>query len=126
MRIETVVFGDHHTYTGAGIEHIIRIARGLNASGLVTTEKDAVKLSTLMRGRLETVGPLIIVALETSFFVQGASKEPVGKPARPEVLEELARVSRGQVIASQDVSKILSQLRDLPEPPAIERRLQAL
>lgn len=62
--------------------------------------------------------------LDASFFVQGASKEPVGRPARPEVLEEIARVSRGKVLASQDVSKILSQLRDLPEPPPIERRLQ--
>jgi hypothetical protein len=62
--------------------------------------------------------------LDASFFVQGATKEPVGRPARPEVLDEIARVSRGQVIASQDISKILSELRDLPEPPAIERRLQ--
>jgi hypothetical protein len=62
--------------------------------------------------------------LEASFFVQGAAKEPVGRPARPEVLEEIARVTRGKVIAAQDVSKILSQLRDLPEPPPIERRLQ--
>lgn len=63
-------------------------------------------------------------SLDTSFFVQGAAKEPVDRPARPEVLEEIARVTRGQVIASQDVAKILSQLRDLPEPPPIERRLQ--
>ena len=55
--------------------------------------------------------------LDASFFVQGAAKEPVGRPARPEVLEEIARVTRGKVIAAQDVSKILSQLRDLPEPP---------
>src|SRR3954454_17657784 len=40
--------------------------------------------------------------LDASFFVQGAAKEPVGGPARPEVLEEIARVSRGQMIASQD------------------------
>jgi hypothetical protein len=63
-------------------------------------------------------------SLDTSFFVQGAAKEPIGRPARPEVLEEIARVTRGQIIASQDVSKILNQLRDLPEPPPIERRLQ--
>ncbi len=37
--------------------------------------------------------------LEASFFVQGAAKEPVGRPARPEVLEEIARVTRGKVIA---------------------------
>jgi hypothetical protein len=62
--------------------------------------------------------------LDASFFVQGAAKEPVGRPARPEVLEEISRVTRGKVIAAQDASKILSQLRDLPEPPPIERRLQ--
>jgi hypothetical protein len=62
--------------------------------------------------------------LEASFFVQGAAKEPVGKPARPEVLEEIARVSRGHVLAPHDVSSILSQLRELPEPPPIERRSQ--
>ena len=37
--------------------------------------------------------------LDASFFVQGAAKEPVGRPARPEVLDEIARVTRGQVIA---------------------------
>lgn len=62
--------------------------------------------------------------LDATFFVQGAAKEPIGRPARPEVLEEIARVSRGRMMAAQDVSKILSQLRDLPEPPPIERRLQ--
>ena len=31
--------------------------------------------------------------LEASFFVQGAAAEQVGRPARPEVMEELARVT---------------------------------
>ena len=34
--------------------------------------------------------------LEASFFVQGAAAEQVGRPARPEVMEELARVTRRQ------------------------------
>ena len=34
--------------------------------------------------------------LEASFFVQGVAAEQLGKPARPEVLEELARVTRRQ------------------------------
>ena len=62
--------------------------------------------------------------LDTSFFVQGAAKEPVGRPARPEVLEEIARVTRGKVIAQQKVSDILGYLRNLPEPAPVERRLQ--
>ena len=36
--------------------------------------------------------------LEASFFVQGAAAEQVGRPARPEVMEELARVTGGKVI----------------------------
>jgi hypothetical protein len=62
--------------------------------------------------------------LDASFFVQGAAMEPVGRPARPEVLEEIARVSRGKVITQQDTPDILGYLRSLPEPPPIERRLQ--
>ena len=34
--------------------------------------------------------------LETTFFVQGDVNEPVGKPARPEVLEEISRITRGK------------------------------
>ena len=43
------------------------VAESLNASGFVTTEKDAVKLSAVMRVRLEQLGPLMVVALEAEF-----------------------------------------------------------
>ena len=33
--------------------------------------------------------------LDASFFVQGVATERLGKPARPEVLEEIARITRG-------------------------------
>jgi uncharacterized membrane protein len=62
--------------------------------------------------------------LEASFFVQGAAKEPVGRPARPEVLEEIAQVTRGKVIAPQNIEEIVSQLRNLPEPAPTVRRVQ--
>jgi hypothetical protein len=62
--------------------------------------------------------------LETSMFVQGAAAEPVGKPARPEVLEEIAKVSRGQVIANQNVTDIVRWLAQLPDPAPSVRRLQ--
>lgn len=61
--------------------------------------------------------------LDTSFFVQGTSVEPVGKPARPEVLEELARVSGGSVVALDDPEVILQSLAALPEPPPSVRRI---
>jgi tetraacyldisaccharide 4'-kinase len=66
--IETIAFGDHHAYTAVGIEHIIKVAKSLNASGFVTTEKDDVKLTAPMRARLATVGPLAVVVLEVEFI----------------------------------------------------------
>lgn len=63
-------------------------------------------------------------SLDASFFVQGAAKEPVGRPARPEVLEEIARVTRGQLIDAEHVDEVVTHLRHLPEPPPTVRRLQ--
>jgi tetraacyldisaccharide 4'-kinase len=65
--VETVAFQDHHRYNAADIERVIEVAKGLHATGFVTTEKDAVKLSAAMRARLEQVGPLMVVALEAEF-----------------------------------------------------------
>jgi hypothetical protein len=62
--------------------------------------------------------------LETSFFVQGVAAERVGKPARPEVLEEIARVTRGKVLDPTKRAEIVQLLADLPEPPPSIRRLQ--
>ena len=65
--VETVAFSDHHRYAMADMERVIAVAKNLNGSGFVTTEKDAVKLTVAMRGRLEEVGPLMVVALEAEF-----------------------------------------------------------
>jgi tetraacyldisaccharide 4'-kinase len=66
--VEMIVFGDHQGYTAEAIEYIIKIARTLRGSGFVTTEKDAVKLSSAMRERLATVGPLVVITLEAEFL----------------------------------------------------------
>jgi len=65
--VETVAFGDHHRYSMADVERVIEVAKGLNGSGFVTTEKDAVKLTAAVRERLEQVGPLMVVTLEAAF-----------------------------------------------------------
>jgi hypothetical protein len=62
--------------------------------------------------------------LEASFFVQGMAEERVGRAARPEVLEEIARVTRGQVIAVNRLEQVLDSLAAIPEPPASVRRVQ--
>ena len=61
--------------------------------------------------------------LETSFFVQGVAAERIGRAARPEVLEEIARVSRGAVISSDKLEEVIRSLSELPEPEPSVRRV---
>jgi tetraacyldisaccharide 4'-kinase len=65
--VETIAYPDHHAYDVRDVERILEVGRQLNATGLVTTEKDSVKLSATMRERLETLGPLMVVGLEAEF-----------------------------------------------------------
>ncbi len=62
--------------------------------------------------------------LETSLFVQGVSAEPIGRPARPEVLEELARVTKGRSLEPSKLEEIVQALAALPEPAPSVRRVQ--
>ncbi|MFO0889963.1 MAG: hypothetical protein U0790_12590 [Isosphaeraceae bacterium] len=63
-------------------------------------------------------------SLDASFFVQGAAVERIGRPARPEVMEELARVSRGRVIEPDRLDEVVRSLAELPEPAPSIRRVQ--
>ena len=65
--VETVAFADHHRYSEADIRRVIEVAKGLDGSGFVTTEKDAVKLTETMREELMRFGPLMVVALDAEF-----------------------------------------------------------
>jgi hypothetical protein len=62
--------------------------------------------------------------LETSIFVQGDVAERVGRPARPEVLEEVARVTHGKTVAPGKIDQLLQSLAHLPDPPPSVRRVQ--
>ncbi len=72
---ETVVFGDHHGYRERDIDRLVAEAKRVSADGFVTTEKDAVKLSEGMRGRLERVGPLLIPELRVELMDERAVME---------------------------------------------------
>src|SRR5580658_690833 len=65
--VDTIAFPDHHAYGTRDVERILEMGRQLNATGVVTTEKDDVKLTATMRERLETLGPLMVVGLEAEF-----------------------------------------------------------
>jgi hypothetical protein len=63
-------------------------------------------------------------ALEASFFVQGGTTERIGRPARPEVMEEIARVTRGKVMRIDHPEEIVSSLASLPDPAPSVHRVQ--
>ena len=57
-------------------------------------------------------------------FVQGAAEEGIGKAARPEVLAEIAQVTRGKVVRPDEIAGLVASLAALPDPPPAVRRLQ--
>ncbi|MBI3864211.1 MAG: hypothetical protein HY290_20195 [Planctomycetia bacterium] len=63
-------------------------------------------------------------SLETSFYVQGVAAERVGRPARPEVLKEIARVTRGEAIGPEKLEQVVKSLAELPDPDPDIRRVQ--
>ena len=62
--------------------------------------------------------------LEASLFVQGSAEEGIGKAARPEVLAEIAQVTRGKVVRPDEIAGLVESLAALPDPPPSVRRLQ--
>ena len=62
--------------------------------------------------------------LETSLFVQGLPGEAVGEAARPDVLEEIARLTQGSVTPPEKLPELLLSLEKLPENPPELRRLR--
>lgn len=62
--------------------------------------------------------------LETAVAVQGTTLERVGEPARLDVMEEIARLTRGELLASPDLDLVLARVAALPDPDPIERRLR--
>ncbi|NJR42437.1 MAG: hypothetical protein HC767_07015 [Akkermansiaceae bacterium] len=61
--------------------------------------------------------------LETSIIAQGAELEKIGQPARPEVLEEMAKVSRGRIIQPGQLADLVKEISALPEPRPLETRV---
>ena len=69
--VDTAVFPDHHRYTERDILELIRLAKKMDASGFITTEKDAVKLHSAIAARLaDEIGPLVVPALDAAFVYE--------------------------------------------------------
>ncbi len=61
--------------------------------------------------------------LETTLLAQGVEIEKTGQPARPEVLDEMARISRGRVIQPAQLADLIKEINALPEPRPLETRI---
>ncbi len=61
--------------------------------------------------------------VETTLLAQGVELEQPGAPARPEVLDEMARLSRGRVVPPDRFAELLREVRSLPAPRPLESRL---
>ena len=61
--------------------------------------------------------------LETTILAQGVDIEKTGQPARPEVLEEMAKVSRGRVIDPAHIADLVREINSLPEPRPLQTRV---
>ena len=62
-------------------------------------------------------------SLETTLFAQGVEIEKGDRPAGPEVLEEMAKVSLDRVIQASQLADLVTEIKALPEPPPLETRI---
>ena len=62
--------------------------------------------------------------LDTRLTIQGLARERIGQPARYDVLDEIARITRGRMASVHDVKDIMQEVADLPEPDPVVRRVR--
>lgn len=55
-------------------------------------------------------------AVRTRIIAEGTQIEKTGHPARPDVLAELSRVSRGKLVEASQLKALAQEIYDLPEP----------
>ncbi len=61
---------------------------------------------------------------ETKIISQSTEIEKRGQPARPEVLGEIAKVSRGQMVRPEELASLIDLIDGLPEPKPLESQVQ--
>jgi tetraacyldisaccharide 4'-kinase len=81
--MDMMIFPDHHVYDDADMLRLLERARRVEANGFVTTEKDAVKLTPILRDYLESIGPVIVARLNIELLdEQGALSQLVSMVGR--------------------------------------------
>lgn len=60
---------------------------------------------------------------ETTILAQGVDIEKTGQPARPDVLAEIAKVSRARSILPEQLAELIGEIDALPQPRPLENRI---
>lgn len=60
--------------------------------------------------------------IKTTLLAQGSELEKTGMPSRPDVLLEMATVSRGRLIDGENLSALIKEIQTLPDPTPLETR----
>ncbi len=89
---------------------------GLFSSAYVPQEHGTYQLTLSCRENGST--------LETTLDVQGTVQEKMGRPARFDVLQELAEVTGGKLVEPAEVALLLEAIASLPDPEPEIRRLR--
>jgi tetraacyldisaccharide 4'-kinase len=81
--MDAIFFPDHHAYSDDDVRLLLKRARQVEANAFVTTEKDAVKLTPILLGHLETLGPVVVARLSVELLhEQEALSQLVGMVGR--------------------------------------------
>lgn len=60
--------------------------------------------------------------LESAINVTGIPLEQIGRPARLDVMQEIASITQGRMVTPEEIPKVIAALRALPKPKPILRR----
>jgi tetraacyldisaccharide 4'-kinase len=101
---EKLVFRDHHPYTDADVERIARCARDTGATIVLTTEKDAVRLSACRLGDLPIATVPLTVVIESPFDTW--------------LLDRLSRSTRHRAPSTQHLAPSTQHLAPSTQHPA--------
>ncbi len=109
------------TISPAGVSESLRLQPSDDEWGLFTgsftpTERGEYRMILTCRENDST--------LETKLAVEGVDRERLGQPARLDVLEEIARISRGKIVNRDEMGELLAEIQALPEPDPLVRRLR--
>ncbi len=73
---------------------------------------------------VEVACPVADRRVQTELRVRSPRREPVGRPARPDVLREMAEITGGRCVSTEDLATLVRSLELLPPESVQEERMR--